>query len=147
METETNQTNGKTATSDSAAGWRNFNSDTIQNINICSVSKSKLKQTGWSYWLSTIHVFLKVAFNLFDPWQGKISGSHRPGNSAMDNLVCKNIVLDYQVGQREKGIGKEGFRLLITFNIVLCWIEWLHDSDRRRSGLESFCFCSILLKW
>lgn len=65
-------------------------------------------------------MLFKDAFNLFDPCQGKILGSDRAGNPAVDNLVCKHIVLDYQVGQGEKGIGKEAFRLLITFNIVVC---------------------------
>lgn len=50
-ETKTNQTNGKTATPVSAAGWQNINSDSIQNINLCLVSKSELKQTGYSYWI------------------------------------------------------------------------------------------------
>lgn len=44
METKTNQTSGKPAAP--VSGWQNINSDTIQNINLCLVSKSELKQTG-----------------------------------------------------------------------------------------------------
>lgn len=61
METNTNQTNGKTATPVSAAAWQNINSDTTQNINLYLVSKSQLKQTGYSYriWYRNL-CFLKL---------------------------------------------------------------------------------------